>query len=63
MTDTATAYEVYVHERGKRPRKVSVTSGKIASTITVEGRTYYWVGADLSQRTLTYTDTKPASSQ
>lgn len=58
-TATGTVYAVYIHPRGQRPRKVGETT-EVKDTIELEGRTYYWVGADLSAKTLTYADMRPS---
>lgn len=54
-------YSVYVVERGKRPRLVEVPlrAGKVPAEIVVAGKTFYWITADLSARTLTFSDWKP----
>ena len=60
-------FSVFVHERGKRPRKVADvelelrrSAPVIPQTFDVGGQTFYWTTADLSRRTLTYIDWKPA---
>ena len=55
------SFTVYIHEHGQRkPRKVGPASdGQIKDTIEVDGRTFYWVTADLDAKTLTYTDIRP----
>lgn len=54
-------WAVYVHERGRKPRLVDVqVPDRFPGEITVEDKTYHWVGADISQRTLTYSNFKPA---
>lgn len=57
-----TVISVYVHERGKRPRRVGETTlAKVAEPeIEVDGKTYVWVSADLVNRTTTYSDFKAA---
>lgn len=50
-------WDVYVHERGKKPRLVSLqVPDRFPGEITVDDKTYLWVGADISRRTLTYAD-------
>lgn len=52
-------FDVYLQLRGKpHPRKVG-TTGDMASTYRFEDRTYFFAGADLVARTVTYTDIKP----
>ena len=60
MTDTE--FKVYLHPRGGRPRLVdSVTTNRLSATWERDGQTYYFVTADLSARTLTYSDIRPAA--
>lgn len=55
-------WAVYLHERGKRPRLVDVqVPDRFPGEITVDDKTYHWVGADLNERTLTYSNFKPGS--
>lgn len=55
-------WQVYIHERGKRPRRLEMDiPDKFPGTIKVDGCTYYWVSADISQRTLTYSNFKAGS--
>jgi hypothetical protein len=57
----ASTFVVYIHERGKRPRRVGeLDTAVIPSTFTVDDRTYVWATADLSARTLTFVDVRPA---
>lgn len=62
-----TTFAVFVHERGKRPRRVTELEPElrrgapvIPQTFTVDGQTFFWNCVDLSRRTLTYIDWKPA---
>lgn len=54
-------FDVYVVGRKGRPRWVDeVTLTQVPSTWGYEGTTYYFVTADLSKGTLTYSEHKPA---
>lgn len=53
MTDLA----VYIHERGKKPKKTDQTvdkSKQMPDEITIDGKTYVWVSADFISKTITY---------
>ena len=63
MSREPVTFTVYVHERGKRPRRVGeVELGRIPTTYEHAGRTFYWLNADTSERTLTYVDIRPSVS-
>ena len=53
-------WTVYVHERGKKPRKVGShpMSQKLPAVIKIDGKSYYLGTADITDRWLSYTDMK-----
>lgn len=53
-------FSIYLHLKGKRPKKVAVTETNTPpSTWEHDGHTYYFTNVDLTRNTITYSDIRP----